>query len=97
MSREKKKERLRGGIIVGSKAEIKITRQEIYGEETLEIQMMYNKKKWRLITVYCRNIKEMFEELEERIKETEEENLIIRGDFNARTGMKGGPIWNESH
>jgi len=30
--------------------------------------------------------------LEEKIKETEEENLIIEGDFNARTGSEGGPM-----
>lgn len=46
--------------------------------------------------MYCRNIKKTFEELEERIEETEEENLIIGGDLNAKMGAKGGPIWDES-
>lgn len=34
--------------------------------------------------------------MEEKIEETEKENLIIGGDFNARTREEGGPIWDET-
>lgn len=53
---------------------------------------MYNKERQRIITVYSRNIKETFSILEEKFEEMDEEKLIIRADFNARTGRKGGPI-----
>lgn len=40
-----------------------------YGEGILERQIRYNEKRWRIVTVYCRAIKETFEELEKRIEE----------------------------
>lgn len=58
---------------------------------------MYNKKKWRIITMYCRNIKEMFDELEERIEETEENNLIIGGDSSMRGRGRKEDQYGMSH
>lgn len=42
--------------------------------------------------VYCQNVKEVIEGIKAEMKEEEEENLILGGDFNARTGSKEGPV-----
>lgn len=94
-TREHRKGRAKGGLVVAVNKELEIVRQESYGEGILESQIVYNKKNLRVVTVYCREIKEVFDVLEEKIEETGEESLIIGGDFNARTGTEGGPIRDE--
>jgi len=52
----------------------------------LEIQFLYNKKRWRIITSYSQKIEETLEAIMEEIREEEEEECImIGGDFNAKT------------
>lgn len=47
--------------------------------------------------MYCIKIRKVFEILEEKNRgKTEEEKLIIGGDFNARIGSEGGPIKDDT-
>lgn len=48
--------------------------------------------RWNIITVYSQNIEETMEIITEYIQEEKEEHLVIGGDYNARTGNRGGPI-----
>lgn len=89
--REHRKGRAKGGLAIAINKELEIVRQESYGEGILESQIIYNKN-WREVTVYCREIKEVFDILEEKIKETGEKSLIIGGVFNTRTGTEGRSI-----
>lgn len=56
--------------------------------------MEYNGNRWRIITLYSRKIEDTIGSLLEYIQE---EEYLLRGggDFNARTGNKGGPIREE--
>lgn len=47
------------------------------------------------MTVYCREIKEVFDVLEEKIEETREKSLITGEDFSARIGIEGRSIKDE--
>lgn len=58
--------------------------------------MRYNGERWRIITIYSQNIEETIELIREQIEEEKEENLVVGGDFNARTGNKGGPVREEN-
>lgn len=58
----------------------------------MEIEVIYNRMKWRVITLYSQNVKKTLEEMMKEIKEEEEEYLMTGGDFNARIGNKGMPI-----
>lgn len=55
-----------------------------------EINLEYNGNRWRIITSYSRKIEDTIGSLSEYTQE--EEYLLMGGDFNARTGNKGGPI-----
>lgn len=46
-------------------------------------------------SVYSSGIEEMLKILMERIQKEEEEYLVIRGDFNVRTGSEEGPLETE--
>lgn len=64
-------------------------------KETIEINLEYNGNGSRIITLYSRKIEDIIGSLLEYIQEEEEEYLLMRGDFNARTGNKEGPIREE--
>ncbi|KYN04775.1 hypothetical protein ALC62_04348 [Cyphomyrmex costatus] len=91
--REKKKNRAMGEIITGVREgieEVDIEEREGIQERRIKVE----KEKWRIISVYNREgKKEKLEQLKEMIREEEEGNLIIAGDFNARIGGGGG--WEE--
>ena len=42
--------------------------------------------------IYSRNVQEILESIKEAVSEKEEDYVLIGGDFNARTGNKGGSI-----
>lgn len=88
--REKKKGRARGGIITAVNKEIMGVKIREINENAMEIKLTRNKNKWRIITLYSQNMKEM-ESVKNEIKEEEEGYVMLGGDFNARTG-EGGPI-----
>jgi hypothetical protein len=56
---------------------------------TLLFKKKRKQKKWRIVTIYSRSMKETKRIIEERVKEQEEGTLVIGGDFNARIGGKG--------
>lgn len=90
--REHRKGRAKGGLVVAVRKELEIVRQESHGEGKIESQITYNRGKMRVVMVYCKEGKKVFDTLEEKVEETEEESSIIEGDFNARTGTEGGPV-----
>lgn len=49
-----------------------------------------------MMTVYSQNVKKIMTTISERIEETQEDVLIIGGDWNERTGNEGGWI-NEDY
>lgn len=48
------------------------------------MKLEYNEKKWRIITIYSQNIKEMMESMKEEVKEGKEEYLILGGAILTR-------------
>lgn len=58
----------------------------------MELSFVYNRNRWRMLTVYSQNVEENLKVIMEEIQENEENYLIIGGDLNARTGNEGGPI-----
>lgn len=53
---------------------------------------MHNENKWRIITLYSRNVEENLEAIMEEIQEEEEGHPLLGGNFNTRTRRKGGSI-----
>ena len=94
--RKHRKGRAMGGIITGIRKEL----VEIIGEREEEEGIQERRIEtggviWRIINVYNREgRKETLENIKKEVKEDEEENMIILGDFNARIGIEGG--WEES-
>lgn len=86
--REKKKEGVIGGIITGVRKGIE--KNEMEEEETFwqERRIKMQNEKWKILTVYSKEMKTLKEELEQRLKEEELQKLIIEGDFNARIGLE---------
>lgn len=56
----------------------------------MEWRIRYNKKQWRVITVYNQNVKEIMTTISDRMEENEEDVLIIVEDWNAKTENEGG-------
>lgn len=83
--------RAKGGIIIAVKKEVRKVEVKEISKSSMEVRFENNKKKWRIITLYSRNIKKILEDVMKEIKE-EEEYLLIEADFNAWTGNGGGPI-----
>lgn len=64
-------------------------------KEAMQISLTHNKNKWRIVTLYSRNIEEILEAIMKEIQEEEEGHLMLGGDFNARTGEEGEPVRKE--
>lgn len=74
--KENKKSRAKEGIVMAINKEIKnVTVKEI-NKNVREACTIYNKKKWKIITLYSQSIKETMETLKEEIKEEEEGYLM---------------------
>ncbi|TGZ47945.1 Axoneme-associated protein [Temnothorax longispinosus] len=58
----------------------------------VESRLEYNGNKWRIITLYSQKMEDTMETLREKVQEEDEEWVLVKGDFNARTGSRGGPI-----
>lgn len=90
-TRTSSKGRARGGIITGIRNEVR----ETTGQQDTPTGMVLRSciigaESWNIWTIYCREgMEKMQKELKKQQKETEEQHLIIGGDFNARTGEKG--------
>jgi hypothetical protein len=61
----------------------------------MERTVKRKQRKWRIVTIYSRSMKETKRIIEERVKEQEEGTSVIGGDFNARIGGKGRRIEEE--
>lgn len=90
-SKEKKKGRAMGGIITGVRKELKEEKETVSNKNIMERKVRIGNEIWRIFTVYSK-CKEDVISLNEMIDETDENNLLIGGDFNARTGTEGGII-----
>ena len=91
------KGRAKGGIITGVSEKIKEINKGQLNKNFHERSVELHGEKWRIFTVYNpEGSKQLWEELKEEIKETEEDHLLIGGDLNARIGNYGGNINNES-
>jgi hypothetical protein len=95
--RESKKGRAKGGIIMGVKKGLEEENGTEAKEERrfMERTVKRKQRKWRIVTIYSRSMKETKRIIEERVKEQEEGTLAIGGDFNARIGGKGRRIEEE--
>jgi hypothetical protein len=89
--RESKKRRAKDGIIMGVKKGLEEENGSEAKEERgfMERTVKRKQRKWRIVTIYSRSMKETKRIIEERVKEQEEGTLVIGGDFNARIGGKG--------
>lgn len=94
-TREKNKGRSMGGIITGVRKELEEKDEVICNKNVVERRVTINKEIWRIFTVYSKG-KEDTKRLSELIEDTCEENLLVGGDFNGRTGVEGGVIEEES-
>jgi hypothetical protein len=90
--RESKNGRAMGGIITGVKKELEEKGVEDgEGEGIQERRVKIKGEWWRVVTVYNRGGgEEVVKNIEEVVREGEEEKLLLGGDFNARIGRKGG-------
>lgn len=50
----------------------------------MEWRIKHKKKRWRIMTVYSQNVKETMITILDGIEETQEDVLIIGGDWNSR-------------
>lgn len=58
----------------------------------MEISFIYNKNRWRIVTLYSQNNEETLDNIWKEIEKEKEGYLMLRGHFNARTGTEGGSI-----
>lgn len=65
--KEIRKGRVRGGIILAVSRKMKIITVKEITKGTLEGKLMYNEKRWRIITLYSQDIKETMEEIKEKV------------------------------
>jgi hypothetical protein len=85
--RESKKGRAKGGIIMGVKKGLEEENGSEAKEERgfMERTVKRKHRKWRIVTIYSRSMKETKRIIEERVKEQEEGTLLIRKTDGRRT------------
>lgn len=74
-TKNNKKGRAKDGVLVAANKEIKNIKAREINKGTIEINLVHNGKKWRIIILYSKNIKETLEEVMEEIKEEKEKCL----------------------
>lgn len=97
--RENRKGRAKGGMVTAynKKLKRKIKTEKI-NEEVTKIEIEEEENKIIIVSVYMREKrKENYEKLSEIIEENKEKSIILGGDFNARTALKGGKIEEEDN
>ena len=83
-----------GGMIAGIRKGIEIMETQISREGIIELELDMENGKWKVFSIYNRGgEKRKLQETKERIEESNKRNLIIAGNFKARTGNKGGTAW----
>lgn len=87
--RKNKKGRTKAEILTAVNREIEEIKTKMLNERATEINFKLNKRKWRLVTVYSRNMEETMEYVMAEIKEEEEELLLLGEDINAKTADEG--------
>lgn len=87
--RKNKKGRTKGEILTAVNREIEEIKTKMLNEGATEINFKLNKRKWRLVTVYSRNMEEIMEYVMAEIKEEEEELLLLGENINAKTADEG--------
>jgi hypothetical protein len=97
--RESKKGRAKGGIIMGVKKGLEEENGSEAKEERgfMERTVKRKQRKWRIVTIYSRSMKETKRIIEERVKEQEEGTLVIRKTDGRRTSnnrKKTNKRWN---
>ncbi|KAJ3641742.1 hypothetical protein Zmor_028221 [Zophobas morio] len=60
-------------------------------------KLTVNKKRWRICTIFSRGMRNTKQGIQEKIEESEEEFLLLGGDFNARIGNKRREEDGETH
>jgi len=94
-TRVKKKGRGVGGMITGINKQLhgKALNMESSGMMTYVLEL--EREKWKIISVYNREDKKnLLKKITEEIDTIEGMNIIIGGDFNARTAEEGGLLWD---
>lgn len=96
--RENNKGRAKGGMLFGKKKDIEgIEIKQVEKEGIIYRKIRWAEEPWTIIGVYSRGgSSEILDRLKNQIEETNEGNLIILGDFNARTGKEGARRWIEA-
>jgi len=95
--KKNKKGRAMGGMIMGWREEIEIEEEEEEEEEGIITKKLnLDGRWWRIVGVYVnKDLEGKMDKLRRWMEDREEEvSVIIGGDFNARTGRKGGR-WEE--
>ena len=97
--RRNKKGRARGGMMIGVRSKIEIGKVTVEerGEGVMAVEIVLEGERWRIVGVYVNGD---MESKIERIRDWMEEKrtgmkTLIGGDFNARTGERGGGVIEE--
>lgn len=80
-------------MLIAIRKEMEGVKVREISKRMVEIELTRTKERWRIYVIYSQKIEETLEELKREIKEEEEGHLLIGGDYNARTGNEGGPIY----
>lgn len=80
--RENKKGRAKGGIIVVANKNLKEIEFKEMSYRAAEVKTEHDRNRWRIITLYSQDTKEIMNTIMDQIQEEEEEYLVIGGHFN---------------
>lgn len=80
-------------MLIAIRKEMEGVKVREISKKTVEIELTRTRERWRIYVIYSQKIEETLEELKRKIKEEKEGHLLIGGDYNARTGNEGGPIY----